>query len=335
MLWSPKKSYEVEPFDLEADLEGAILEVQDALFGPNRVYLDLKKKIGKKGKTTNIPDGYLLDLSSKKEPTLYVVENELAKHDPLKHIAVQILQFSLSFETTPHKVKSILKDGLANNKKALKKCQDYAEANGFENVDYLLERMVFGQDKFNALVIIDEMPDELETVLVSRFKFPVEIIALERYCTEKGKRLYRFEPFMYDISAAATATDTGASTTIPALDPSEIDTIVVPAREDGFQETFIGEDQWYAIRIHSSMIPKIKYIAAYRVAPTSAITHVAKVDDIKPWKDTGKYIVIFSEAADKIGPISFVPKSVVKAPQAPRYTSLERLKTAKNMDEAF
>ena len=195
--------------------------------------------------------------------------------------------------------------------------------------------MVFGQDKFNALVIIDEMPDDLETVLVSRFKFPVEIITLERYCTAKGERLYRFEPFMYDISAAATATDTGASATIPTLDPSDIDTIVVPAREDGFQETFIGEDCWYAIRIHSSMIPKIKYIAAYRVAPASAITHVAKVDDIKQWKDSGKYVVVFAGPAEKIAPVSFVPKSTVKAPQAPRYTSLERLKAAKNLDEAF
>jgi hypothetical protein len=335
MLWSPEATYELEPFEKEAHLEEAILEVQDALFGPSRVYLDLKKKIGKKGHTRNIPDGYLLDLSSKKEPRLYLVENELARHDPLRHIAVQILQFSLSFETAQHKVKSILKEGLTANETALRRCQAYAKANGFENVDYLLERMIYGADKFNALVIIDEIPDELETVLVSRFKFPVEIITLERYCSSRGERLYRFEPFMYDLSAAATATDDAASTTVPALDPSELDTVVVPAREDGFQETFLGENRWYAIRIHSSMIPRIKYIAAYRVAPTSAITHVARVANIKQWKDTGKYVVNFAEPAEKLKAIKFVPKSSVKAPQAPRYTSLERLKSAKNLDGAF
>ena len=66
--------------------------------------------------------------------------------------------------------------------------------------------------------------------------------------------------------------------------------------------------------------------------PTS---HVAKVDDIKQWKDSGKYVVVFAGPAEKIAPVSFVPKSTVKAPQAPRYTSLERLKAAKNLDEAF
>ncbi len=41
------------------------------------------------------------------------------------------------------------------------------------------------------------------------------------------------------------------------------DTIIVPAQKDGFDETFLGEDCWYAIRIAGGMLDKIKYIAAY------------------------------------------------------------------------
>ena len=63
--------------------------------------LETKKLIGQPGKTQNIPDGYLLDFSSAKKPVLYLVEVELAKHDPLRHIA-QLLGFSLSFQSTPH-----------------------------------------------------------------------------------------------------------------------------------------------------------------------------------------------------------------------------------------
>jgi len=122
MLWNPNKVYEGEPFESERDLEQAIVEVSDILFGNDRIYLDTKKKIGAK-KIKNIPDGYLVDLSSKKEPRLYVVENELAKHDPLKHIAAQILEFSLSFETTPQKVKSIVKEALGKDQQAWKRCQ--------------------------------------------------------------------------------------------------------------------------------------------------------------------------------------------------------------------
>ena len=93
------------------------------------------------------------------------------------------------------------------------------------------------------------------------------------------------------------------------IDITEFDTIVVPAREDGFQETFVGENQWYSIRIHASMIPQIKYIAAYRVAPVSAITHWALVKNIEPWEDTGKFVVNFVDAAKEIGPIPLVPKA--------------------------
>jgi len=187
--------------------------------------------------------------------------------------------------------------------------------------------MIYKKDAFNALVIIDEIQDELETVLISRFKFPVEVVTLQRFVTNDGERLYQFEPFLADISVSPKKVD--------KLDPSEIDTIVVPAREDGFQETFIGENCWYAIRIHGRMIPKIKYIAAYRVAPKSAITHIATVKSIKQWKEGNKYILYFSEQAKKIGPINLVPKGNVKAPQAPRYTSLERLQKAKSLDDAF
>jgi hypothetical protein len=82
MLWTAGGPYRKRPFSKEADLEEAIKEVSTELFGPNRIYLDVKKKIGTKGKS-NIPDGYLIDLSSAKDPIIRVVENELARHDPL------------------------------------------------------------------------------------------------------------------------------------------------------------------------------------------------------------------------------------------------------------
>lgn len=43
MLWNKDKRYIEVPFDKESDLEDAVLEVKDALFGPNRIYLDEKR----------------------------------------------------------------------------------------------------------------------------------------------------------------------------------------------------------------------------------------------------------------------------------------------------
>ena len=126
MLWSKKQTYFNDGFENEAQLEAAIQEVASPLFGDSRIYLDLKRIIGRKGKTRNIPDGYLLDLSSRIEPKLYLVEVELAKHDPLKHIAVQILEFSLSYESSHQKIKEMIKAALGKDKKAMQACEEYA-----------------------------------------------------------------------------------------------------------------------------------------------------------------------------------------------------------------
>ena len=195
--------------------------------------------------------------------------------------------------------------------------------------------MIYGDNKFNVLVIIDEISDELETALIKRFKFPVEIVTLQRYCNSKGERIYQFEPFLRDVLAPPITIRKGSSDTTKTIDPSEINTIVVPARKDGFEETFIGENCWYSIRIHTSMIHKIKYIAAYQVAPVSAITHFAKVESIEQLKNTNKYILHFAEPASEIGPIKLVPKGTVKALYNSRYTSLDRLQGAKTLENAF
>jgi hypothetical protein len=193
--------------------------------------------------------------------------------------------------------------------------------------------MVYGEDRFNALVIIDDLTDELEKVLISRFQFPVEILTLKRYRNNQGHHLYQFTSFLQDVLTSEEVAVTKPG--LPSLDPAEIDTIVVPAREDGFAEVFLGENRWYAIRIHSRMIPRIKHIAAYQVAPESAITHIAPVASIEQWKDSSKYMVNFAAPAEKIGPIRLVPRGSVKAPQSPRYTAKARLTAAKTLDDAF
>ncbi|MGD0102472.1 MAG: hypothetical protein ABSC06_00365 [Rhodopila sp.] len=86
---------------------------------------------------------------------------------------------------------------------------------------------------------------------------------------------------------------------------SEPDAVIVPAQKDGFEKVFLGENCWYAIRISGGMLEKIKWIAAYRSQPVSAITHVAPVSRIEPYGEGGKYKLIFSEPAKAIEPIPF------------------------------
>ena len=105
--------------------------------------------------------------------------------------------------------------------------------------------------------------------------------------------------------------------------------------QDGFRDVFLGENRWYSIRIHASMRPQLKYIGVYQVAPVSAITHVAPIRSIEPWKDRGKYVVNFAEPAKPIGPIHLVKGGRVKQLQGLRYTTRANLDGAKTLDDVW
>lgn len=118
----------------------------------------------------------------------------------------------------------------------------------------------------------------------------------------------------------------------PRTPSTSLDTVVVPAQKETFEQTFLGEDCWHAIRISGGMLDKIKYIAAYQTQPVSAITHYAPVERIEPYGEEGKYKLIFSEKAKPIGPIPFgdAPQGAM---QGPRYTSFAKLQTAKKLTD--
>ena len=112
------------------------------------------------------------------------------------------------------------------------------------------------------------------------------------------------------------------------------DTIVVPARKEGFDRVFLGENSWYAIRISGGMLDKIRYIAGYQTAPISAITHIAEVERIEPYGEEGKYKLIFKNGAVEL-PQPIKLETGRKGIQSPKYTSLDKLKNATLLSEAF
>ena len=121
---------------------------------------------------------------------------------------------------------------------------------------------------------------------------------------------------------------------VPGMPTDDRDTVVVPAQADGFNEVFLGQQAWFAIRIGGGMLNRIKYIAAYQTAPVSAITHFAAVKQIEPYGDEGKYRLVFAEPAKPVGPIPFAD-TTTGSMQGPRYTSLTRLLSAKKVSELF
>jgi hypothetical protein len=129
----------------------------------------------------------------------------------------------------------------------------------------------------------------------------------------------------------------GESTTPGPIERHEDtrDTVIVPAQQDGFDEVFLGQHCWYAIRIGGGMLTKIKYIAAYQSNPVSAITYYAKVERIEPYGDEGKYKLIFAEPAKALPqPIPFAD-ATTGSMQGPRYTSLAKLLAARRVSDLF
>ncbi|MBF8267114.1 MAG: putative Excinuclease subunit domain protein [Dehalococcoidia bacterium] len=140
-----------------------------------------------------------------------------------------------------------------------------------------------------------------------------------------GLRAFEF-PKPVAVPAAADAVGR------PRTPSAALDTVVVPAQKEGFEQTFLGQDCWYAIRISGGMLDKIKYIAAYQTQPVSAMTHYAPVARIEPYGEEGKYKLIFSEKAKPIGPIPF-GDALQGAMQGPRYTNFAKLQTAKKLTD--
>ena len=318
--------YYLKEYQLEKDFEQDVVKNYRHIFGNDTIYIDIKKKIG--DNIVTIPDGYLLDFTFPNNPRLYIIENELSVHDAYKHIGTQLLKFAVSYKQSRLKIKQYILDYLSKMPNDMTFIEKKASEMDYRNIDAMLESMIY-KDTVDAIVIIDNSSAELENVL-SHLSMKIDIIEFRAYENRTGNRIYKFIPFNNEVKEFVASR--GGTKNVS---PEEIDTIVVPAQEDGFQSAFIESNAWWQIRISVSMLDKIKYIAAYRTSPVSAITHIAEVDRIEKYKDTNKYILYFKEPAREIPHIELDKDKKGVAPQASRYTTYARLISATKLSEVF
>lgn len=311
-------------YSKESDFELDIIKHAKEIFGPKSLYIDIKKRI-KKDSIITIPDGYLLDFSFETDPRLYIIENELVTHDPYKHIGEQLLKFAISYKASGLRIKKFLVNKICEDSKMKKEVESAFSKAGYGNIDAFLEDLIF-EKEVSAIIIIDEITPDLENV-VNQLAMKIDLLEFQTFISS-DERIRKFTPFQEEIRDITEGKDKETKV-------QELDTIVVPANEEGFNEVFLGKNQWYAIRVSSSMIDRIKYIAGYQTTPISAITHYAEVSKIEKYKDTSRYIVYFKEAAKKIGPLKLTTGKSGIAPQAPRYTTYEKLIKAKKLEDIF
>jgi hypothetical protein len=108
---------------------------------------------------------------------------------------------------------------------------------------------------------------------------------------------------------------------------------IFPARNEGFEKVFLGQKEWYSIRVAKWRIKKIAYVACYRTAPYSEITHYAKVKKIEPSSDyPNKYKIIFDGEAIPL-PQPIKRGNDITGVRSTRYTTFNKLLKAKELWE--
>jgi len=318
------KLFTFHEYSKEKEFEKNVIQHSNEIFGPKSVYIDIKKMIGEDNILT-IPDGYLIDFSFEQDPRLYIIENELVTHDPYKHIGQQLLKFAISYKSSGRNIKSFLLNNVLKDESKKRIVEDGFRKAGYRNIDAFMEEIIF-EKEVAAIVIIDQITSDLENVL-NQLTMKVDIIEFQTF-VHGNEIMHKYTPFQQEIREITEGRKA-------KVNLEELDTIVVAANEGGFKEVFLGQNCWWAIRISSSMIDRIKYIAVYQTAPISAITYYAEVANIEKYKDTGKYLVNFKDTANKIDPIKLSVRKKGAAPQAPRYTNIKRLLKAKTLEDVF
>lgn len=106
------------------------------------------------------------------------------------------------------------------------------------------------------------------------------------------------------------------------MDP-HFDTIIVPARPEGFERVFLGEGKWYPIRLSPESRKRLKHLAVYQTAPISAVTHLADVVGFTALDD-GRWSIELHRVRE-VPPVKFISDGMTKTLQTPRLTRLDRL----------
>jgi hypothetical protein len=319
----------------EADFEACVVDQADKLFGATSIFLPIKHRV-RRGDIVTIPDGYVLDLADPASPRMFVVEVEIRTHDLFKHITNQLVRFAATFADHHRAVRRFLGEAIKRNKAALRRLRTAMQQSPFGNEDAYLDAAL--DQPFRGLVVIDERRDELDSVL-KQFASEISALELKVYRSENGKTIYQYDS-LYDeenekvVVLKKSKTFTKEQLAEMRRRRTACDTVVVPARKDGFNRVFLGEDRWHAIRISAGMRDRIKYIAGYQIAPVSAVTHIAEVAQIKPYGSNGKFEIVFKQPATKLKkPIKI--KDGRYAPYGPIYVDSKKLLKAKHLEDAL
>ena len=319
------KRYDLLDFELEAEFEKAVVDNCKSLFGKDCIYINIKKRVGKsESYHKGIPDGYIIDFTSKKQPQLYFVENELVTHDVYNHISEQLVRFNAAIKTSQNQIRNKLLEIIKADSKLMAEITKYLKKSPFNNIDELMIFLV--ERKVKIVLVVDEATSDLNDSL-DVFRNRPDVVTMKRFVN--GEEVaYIYEPMreeLQEMESRSVSRDT---------EDIEFDTIVCAAFEDGFRHAYVDNNAWWAIRLSQKAREQLKYLAIYEKLPVAAVRHYAEIERIEPYKDSGKFIV-YLKNKKTISSIELDKGKKGIAPQSPRFTTLNKLLKAKKVSELW
>lgn len=141
----------------------------------------------------------------------------------------------------------------------------------------------------------------------------------------------------YDLDIrSATLTEMREYKRGTSIAVASFDTVVFPAKDNESAKLRLFEEHaWYPVQLDKDKLQKIRYIAFYIGAPTSGITHYARISSHEPMPGEPQKCKLLFEPPEELPQPVELGSLNAAGMRRPRYTTLALLLEAATMDELF
>lgn len=178
----------------EKEFHPIIKEHSEEIFGKNTIFLDVSTRLKSEAGIGSEPDGFVIDPVNEK---LYVVEAELSKHDPYKHINDQLTRFINCLDNLA--TKNMVVEALFDEIEANRNIKRYFEEKVYENLHKWLSRLL-NKPPIIIVVIEEKTPVVIEACKILMKSYDTRILELQTFQRENAPtvRAYLFDT-LYEL----------------------------------------------------------------------------------------------------------------------------------------
>ena len=203
-LWVP---------DTEEEFEKMVKEHIKEIFGEDSEFFDIKKKIKSGSGVGSIPDGYLIHFNA--EPSWFLVEIELSKHDLHDHIVKQISKFMSGIKNpeSRRKVIDLIYEEIEGDALRYELIKEKVKSREIHS--YLTK--LFAKEP-SLIIIIDKKTKELEEICNYILRLETVVREFKTFIRRDGqtiKHLHLIEP-LTEITSPITYEIVGEKVAIEA-----------------------------------------------------------------------------------------------------------------------